>query len=547
MGAFDWIELSLAALLVGLDSSWRSRVYPLLVAIAGRPWFCAGLVAALPVILRLALIPNHPIPTPQVADDFSYLLLADTLRHFRFANPTHPLFPFFETFFVLQQPTYSSIFSPGQGIVLAVGWVLTGNPWAGVALSIAALCAGCYWMLRGWTTPVWSLVGALFAALTFGPLSQWMNSFWGGAVSGFAGCLVFGALPRFRNTGRLVYALLIGLGIAIQLVTRPFETVLLVIVVALYFGFEIRRWPGVRAVTVGIAPVLLAIAFMGTYNHAVTGSWTRLPYQVSRYQYGVPATFTMQANAVPHRELTREEQLDYQIQSKLHGQGPDTLARFAGRLLQRLPIYRFFFVPPLMIAIVAFFWTVRRRDSRFLALAVLVFAIGTNFYPYFYSHYIAALTCVFVLIAMIGLARLGRVGVLIGYLCAFHFVFWYGVHLVAATSAARTFERLETGDNINGTDPEGRVTIGRQLDQAPGKHLVFVRYGAAHAFEEWVYNGADIDSQRIVWARDRGAGNRQLIDYCPGRTVWLLQPDMQPPQLTSYSEQSEPIIMEQVP
>ena len=184
-----------------------------------------------------------------------------------------------------------------------------------------------------------------------------------------------------------------------------------------------------------------------------------------------------------------------------------------------------------------YFWL-----SRFLCLRS-----GTNFYPYFYSHYIAALTCVFVLIGMIGLARLGRVGVLVGYLCAFHFVFWFGVHLFATATVARGFERFETGDNINGTDPEGRVTVRRELEQAPGKHLVFVRYGAAHAFEEWVYNGADIDSQRVVWARDRGAENPKLIAYYAGRTVWLLQPDMRPPRLTSYSDQAEPIIMEQVP
>ena len=280
MGAFDWIELSLAALLTGLAYFGQSRIYPFLVKLAARPWVCVVLVGALPVVLRLALIPNHPIPTPQVADDFSYLLLADTLRHFRLANPVHPLFPFFESFFVLQQPTYSSIFSPGQGIVLAAGWNLFGNPWAGVALSIAALCAGCYWMLRAWTTPVWSLVGGLFAALTFGPLSQWMNSFWGGAVSGFAGCLVFGALPRLRNAGRLVYAGLLGLGIAIQLLARPFETVLLGIIVVIYFGFEIRRWPTVRVVLSGLVPVLLAFGFQGVYDHAVTGSWTTLPYQV---------------------------------------------------------------------------------------------------------------------------------------------------------------------------------------------------------------------------------------------------------------------------
>ena len=79
--------------------------------------------------LRLALLPVHPIATATVSDDFSYLLLGDTLSHFRLANPPHPLPAFFETFYVLQQPTYSSVYPLGQGIVLAVGKLIFGNPW----------------------------------------------------------------------------------------------------------------------------------------------------------------------------------------------------------------------------------------------------------------------------------------------------------------------------------------------------------------------------------------------------------------------------------
>ncbi len=77
--------------------------------------------------------------------------------------------------------------------------------------------------------------------------------------------------------------------------------------------------------------------------------------------------------------------------------------------------------------------------------------------------------------------------------------------------------------------------------------MIFVRYGAAHTFEEWVYNSADIDSQRVIFARDLGEENQKLIAYYPGRTLWLLQPDIHPPKLTAYKEGPEPIVMEQVP
>ena len=58
-------------------------------------------LAIVPVTLRLALLATHPMPSPDVYDEFSHLLAADTLRHLRFANPPHALPQFFETFFVL--------------------------------------------------------------------------------------------------------------------------------------------------------------------------------------------------------------------------------------------------------------------------------------------------------------------------------------------------------------------------------------------------------------------------------------------------------------
>jgi len=38
-----------------------------------------------------------------------------------------------------------------------------------------------------------------------------------------------------------------------------------------------------------------------------------------------------------------------------------------------------------------------------------------------------------------------------------------------------------------------------------------------------------------VWARDMGeAGNAELIRYFPQRHVWLAEPDLAPPRLSSY-------------
>src|SRR5579863_7531752 len=228
----DLVEITLAVVFVALG--WRRWIQPLAQKLAPRTGLCMAILFLLPIALRLALLPQYPIPSPNVADDFSYLLSADTLRHFRLANPTHPLHQFFETFFVLQEPAYQSIFPPGQGLILAIGWTIFGHPWAGVAISIGTLCALCYWMLRAWTTPGWALIGGLLAVVQFGPLNQWMNSYWGGAVSATAGCLVFGSLPRLREHGHRRDAALLGLGLGIELLTRPYESIFLVLSAILF-------------------------------------------------------------------------------------------------------------------------------------------------------------------------------------------------------------------------------------------------------------------------------------------------------------------------
>jgi hypothetical protein len=236
----------------------------------------------------------------------------------------------------------------------------------------------------------------------------------------------------------------------------------------------------------------------------VTGSWSVLPYALSRYQYGVPTTFTFQANPVPHRALTPAQQLDYQAQSAVHDR-----AGFWDQLVERSGFYRFFFLAPLYLALPVFLFRLRERRFQWVAATLCLFAIADNFYPYFYPHYIAALACLFILAAVAALERLAAwsplASRLIVLLCAAHFIFWYGIHSMRDVNVRLAMAKYETWDYLNQGDPEGRISIDGQLAQIPGKQLVFVRYSPQHGFHEWVHNGADIDAQRVVWALDLGA------------------------------------------
>jgi hypothetical protein len=521
-GATDYIALGVAAVFVAAFLL-RRQLYLLAHRLAARPVASLVLTGLLPVILRVLLLGHHPIPTPRVADDFSYLLLGDTLAHLRLANAVHPMHRFFEGVFILQDPSYASNFPLGQGLALAIGQLL-GNPWFGVVLSVGALCASCYWMLRAWVTPVWALAGGVLAALEFGPLSPWMNTYWGGAVSGVAGCLVFGALPRLTGTHRTRSAILLGAGLGLQMLSRPYEFVLLLLGVAL---FRIPR----HSLLIASLALLPAAGLTLLQNKQVTGSWTELPYTLSRYQYGIPTTFRFQPVPAPHRPLTVEQRIDYETQTETHGRAP--------AFGERLPFLRFFFLAPLYVALPFFLrWMREPRFWRVLGVIGILW-IGTGFYPYFYPHYIAAATCLFVLISVKALESLRRVSeeaaLLVALLCLAHFVLWYGIHLTGNQNVELATGRYESRDDLNTGDPEGRIAIKSRLADAAGKQLVFVRYFPQHGAVEWIHNAADIDRARVVWALDLGPDeDAQLRRYYPDRSAWLLEADARPPRLLPY-------------
>jgi hypothetical protein len=75
-----------------------------------------------------------------------------------------------------------------------------------------------------------------------------------------------------------------------------------------------------------------------------------------------------------------------------------------------------------------------------------------------------------------------------------------------------------------------------ELAKMPGNHLVFVKPKTdSHNLFQWIYNDADIDSSRFVWARDLGdAENAQLAASMAGRKFWIVDPNVEPATLTAY-------------
>jgi hypothetical protein len=509
---------------------------------AARRALTVGVLFFTVAAIRLMVLPLLPVPVPGIHDEFSYLLMADTFAHGRLANPPHPMWMSFETFHVNWFPTYSSMYPPAQGFVLALGQLL-GHPWIGVLLSDAAMCSAILWMLQAWMPARWALLGAAMAALKLGIASYWMNSYWGGAVAATGGALVLGALARVTRRGKTRHAFLLGMGIAILAISRPYEGVLLFIPVMGYFYCwlagktkpHVNLHQRIRGVLLPLAAVLILLAvFMGYYNWRLTRNPLLLPHTLNVRTYHMAPLFVW-GHVQPPRQYNNQQFVDFYADWERE-EYPGTLHGFASASWLKVTRYSTtFFWMGLLLALPGLPFALRDRGMRLLVVTFFLGVAGLFTVTWSNSHYAAPLTCVIfaLLVQSIRHLRAMRIaGRPIGIALS-----WAIVALLAIDTGSAVTHR--SCDPLWWTcqgDPS-RVVIQKKLESMPGKHLIIVRYNTNHNIhDEWVYNGADIDGAKVLWARELGAQqNQKLFAYFKDRKIWLAIPDTDNTSLEPYS------------
>ncbi|MGQ9634529.1 MAG: hypothetical protein ACUVXB_09815 [Bryobacteraceae bacterium] len=517
--------------------------------LSSHPVWSFFLLSASVIVLRLALLPWSPVPSPVITDEYSHLLLADTLAHGRLTNPPHPMWQHFETIHVIFQPTYNSMYLPGQALFLAAGQILFSSPWAGVLLSAGLMAGVIFWMLKGWFPSRWALIGGAIAGFRYGLGSYWVNSYWGGAVPALAGAVVLGSAIRLSRQPQTRIAAIMAVGCAVLVNTRPYEGVAVILpafawLVWGYLGaapavrLRILRDTAFPVVLIG----LLAGGATAYYCFRVTGNPLRLPYQVNQETYGWPTTLAFfDPQPVNHRHLEMQSYYEWELSE--HEKLTHPWAKSTANLTDAVGLWSFYAGPfltlPLLFLLRSRPWC---RAGLLMAVSILTIAAVTieqSRYPHYVAPATGAFTGLLVLgirVAAVQRSRRGRWGLAL--------VRWGMVGLVLAavvrwspalSSTAHGYYSGYLSWCCSRSGDLSRVEADRQLQASPGRHLVLVRYGPAHHWmDEWVHNEADIDAAKVVWARDLGPEqNAALLRYYADRQVWLATPGG-PPGLSPY-------------
>jgi hypothetical protein len=545
---FPVVLAAAIAAIAGRPLDWvAGRVGKWLSSLGRRPILSALTAFFLVITIRFCLLPWVPVPVPIVHDEFSQLLLSDTFAHGRLTNPPSPMWVHFETFHVNMLPTYQSMYQPGQGIFLALGQVLFGSPYAGVMISVGLMCAAYVWAFRGWLPPRWAMFGALLTVLRYCSTDYWMNSYWGGAVAAAGGALVLGAYGRLRRprnettplkpkeglNGAPVVGIFLALGLLLLANTRPYEGLIYSIPLGIGVLLWVYRRIREKALPVRnfvfplVAVLVVGFSVMMFYFWRSTGNPLRMPYTINQEQYHPTRPFVWQSlrevhynHPVMQKVYTEWEMGFYKRTRTISG-----IASYGWeRVRSYLDLYLYALVFPFLVGLL---FALRKARLRIVVASVALMFFGMTLVMWQgLLHYSAPAACALLLISLVGLRVIStslRHKKRFGLRFARAYILVYAVMLFFLQLPA-----IEGASHPGYSWGAQRAAMVRDFDDKPGQHLILVRYRSDHnQFQEWVYNGYDLENGKVLWAREMAdpAQNRELIAHYPSRRVWLVDAD----------------------
>ncbi|MDR3754732.1 MAG: hypothetical protein P4K78_12975 [Terracidiphilus sp.] len=481
---------------------------------------------------RIFVLSHTGLPQPSIHDEFGYLLGGDTLAHGRLANPPHALAEFFESPHELVRPMYAMKYPPALSMFLALGQVIFGAPFYGVLLSNVFMLSAFCLMLWAWVPLRAGMIAATFFALILSPTMYWTDSYYGGSVTAGAAAVILLAVGLYRQRPTLLAGALFAAGALLLFLTRPYEGGVFTLAVIAVFAGEIWRCRRRAAFAVALVVLAAGAAWTCCYNKAVTGKPFLLPYMEHQRQYDVaPVLWFLPLAPQPDYHQPRL--------AALHGNNGWEVARYRDAnkwpwwqrpIVAALKMLWTLSLGLLLALTVTFLVPIAWSDPVFRKMAVIacVFLAALSLETFVSAHYTAASWPAAALLIALWTEHAWRrkifkssLGVLLGAMLLLSF------GAIAFRSARAQYALIRNGRALSYRDqwPYRRAAMMRSLSALDRPQLVIVRYPSLDWDEgqEWVYNGADFDRQRVVFAHDFGAEkDRALLNYYPDRTALLL-------------------------
>lgn len=445
---------------------------------------------------------------PYWHDELSYVIQMRMLAEGKLWMAAHPVADFFETFYLITDRVYASIYFPGTAL-LYVSEIWLHLPLITLPLCAAGACVGLiYWILAKVVDPVSALVGALLVISV--PIVRLMSVMVMSNVPVLLmGLLLIVAWMKWRENRRLGWALLMGIFAGWAAVCRPLEATCFAAPVGVAILFRLREWDWrkrlatVLLVLVGAAPFLVLQIVM---NQHITGDW-----RVPAWQYYSNRDFPQTTMGFrefdpairPVSKLRQKQDIfDMYVSDVVQDHQPGRIVQqwlsWRGPALVRgtMPYSILLIFLPLGI------WLCRNSGRIVVAAVLMMFIVLYTISVVFQIYYPIVVIPSVLLLVLLGINAMPRVRPAL--------LLWVALLAISVLPEAN----LRTKDRLF----EARLM--RQVDQWEQNHaagaLVLFRYSRnRNIHEEPVYNAvvAWPDDARIIRANDLGPENQKLFEY----------------------------------
>lgn len=468
---------------------------------------------------------------PKWQDEMSYIIQFRMLAEGKLWMPGHELADFFDSFQLIVDPVYASMYFPGAALLYAPAQFL-GLPFWFMSVLMSGISVGLLYLIM--TELIDGVAGILAVLMILGMfMFRKLSLMIGGHPPTLMLELAFVySFLRWREhceglgRGSRGWAIAMGLFVGWCAITRPLDALVVALPVGSMMildliGQPVRRWV-ITAVCL-VAGALPFLALQIVFNIGVTGTWHRTPFEhyADRDYPGTKLGFhqfdpTLRpVSNLPQKQKFHDEWTIPAIQAHQParilrnwlGQSVEEPGRLQGMLQDGMPNRMMMALLP--AGLLGF--VTRKRLAVWLALPC--FIILFSFYTFFLQHYMIIVAPVIILWVLLGAHVIENTWASARPMLA---IFLTLAIAILSLTEMPQINRLTEPDEI--FIPAGYSTIDQTLAALPRKPaVVLFRFDTEknNPHEEPVYNidTAWPDEATVIRAHDLGGRNSEIFRY----------------------------------